>query len=102
MWITGATRHPDGRGLVLMRKLGPLGFSASVAAASFDGEGLAIGRPVRLTLPFNANAEGICAEPREEGLTRLWIVTDDNGLGALSQRLVAWDVPDAMWPKAPE
>ncbi|MBW0144169.1 esterase-like activity of phytase family protein [Sphingomicrobium clamense] len=102
MWITGATRHPDGRGIVLMRKLGPLGFSASVATASFNREGLAIDRPVSLPLPFNANAEGICAEPREEGLTRLWIVTDDNGLGALSQRLVAWDVPDAKWPEAPE
>ena len=101
MRVTGATRHPDGRGLVLLRQLGPVGFRAALARIAVDSDRVRIGETVRLPMPFNANAEGICVEPREEGLTRLWIVTDDNGLGLLSQRLVAWDVPDAAWPKAP-
>lgn len=101
MRITGATRHRDGRGLVLMRQLGPTGFRSAIAAVQVEGDRVRVGQATHLPLPFNANAEGLCAEPREEGLTRLWIVTDDNGLSALSQRLVAWDVPDAAWPTAP-
>lgn len=101
MRVTGATRHPDGRGLVLLRKLGPVGFTAALARIVVESDRVLIGEAVRLPMPFNANAEGICVEPREDGLTRLWIVTDDNGLGLLSQRLVAWDMPDAAWPKAP-
>lgn len=99
--ITGAARHRDGRGLVLMRRVGPLGFRNAVARAVVEDDRVRIGEAIRLPLPINANAEGICVEPREEGLTRLWVVTDDNGLGFLSQRVVAWDVPDAAWPKAP-
>lgn len=101
MRITGAARHPDGRGLVLLRQLGPLGFKTAIAAIEVDQDRVRVGEAIRLPMPRNANAEGLCVEPREEGLTRLWIVTDDNGLGLLAQRLVAWDVPDAAWPKAP-
>ena len=101
MRVTGATRHPDGRGLVLLRQLGATGFRTALARIVVESDRVRIGQATPLPLPANANAEGICVEPREEGLTRLWIVTDDNGLGLLSQRLVAWDVPDAAWPKDP-
>ena len=62
-----------------------------------------IGAPLALPLPVHANAEGLCVEPRGAGgSTRLWVVSDDNGLPVMAQRLVAWDVPDDAWPKAPE
>ena len=87
--------------MVLMRQLSPMGFRAALAEVAVDGATFQLGESLELPMPFNANAEGLCVEPREAGLTRLWVVTDDNGLAFLSQRLVAWDVPDDAWPEAP-
>lgn len=101
MRITGAARHPDGRGFILMRAVGAGGFSAALAQVAVDGEEVRVGPTLRLPLPRNANAEGLCIEPRGADSARLWIVTDDNGLDLLVQRLVAWDVPFDAWPAAP-
>lgn len=101
--ITGAARGPGGRSYLLGRTVGPIGFSARLSQMVDEGEIIHVGPPVSLPLPFNANAEGLCVEPRGAGgSTRLWVVSDDNGLPVMAQRLVAWDVPDDAWPSAPE
>lgn len=102
MAITDAAWHPDGRAFILQRSVGPTGFRAGLAEARWSGSRVTVGPTLALPLPFNANAEGLCIEPRGAGSARLWIVTDDNGLSVLAQRLVAWNVPDDAWPPAPE
>ena len=102
MSITEAAWHPDGRAFVLLRSFGPTGFRSAVAQARISDERIELGEPLALPLPINANAEGLCVEPRGAGgSTRLWVVSDDNGLPVMAQRLVAWDVPDDAWPSAP-
>ncbi len=69
-----AARLPDGRILLLLRRLSPLGFSNGVAL--YDparGTTLFLGR---LTFGHLDNAEGLAVEPMPGGFVRLWVITD--------------------------
>jgi hypothetical protein len=44
-----------------------------------------------------AHFEGIAVEPRGDGGTRLWLITDDNFQPPMTTMLVALDVPPGAW-----
>ena len=82
--VSDAAVLPDGRVALLERRIGALGFSASVGG---------LGASIRLpTGPFD-NGEGIAIAPRPDGGTRLWIVTDNDGSRMRATKLLAVDLP---------
>lgn len=85
-----ATMLPDGRVVVLDRRMTPAGFRSTVRIDS------GAGRPATtLVLPLAPldNPEAIAAAPLADGGTRLWIVTDDNFRPWMRTLLVAIDLP---------
>ena len=85
-----ATRLPDGRLALLVRRFGWRGFVNEVRIS-----GGANKPPVTLTLPLGPldNAEAITAAPLPDGGTRLWIMTDDNFRPWMRALLIALDLP---------
>ncbi|MDQ3079087.1 MAG: esterase-like activity of phytase family protein [Pseudomonadota bacterium] len=92
-WNSDATRLPDGRLILLIRRPRLLGFDNQLWIAS------GAGRPARriaLDLGMLDNMEGIAAAPLSDGGTRLWIVSDNNFRPWMRTLLVALDLgPDA-------
>ncbi len=88
-----ATRLPDGRLALLIRRMTSGGFASEVRIAGVAGR-----RPLRLKLPVGplANAEAISAVPLDDGGTRLWIVTDDNFKPWMQTWLLALDLPPGV------
>jgi hypothetical protein len=91
-WSSDATRLPDGRLILLIRRPALLGFDNQLWIAS------GAGRPARriaLDLGKLDNMEGIAAAPLPNGGTRLWIVSDNNFRPWMRTLLVALDLgPD--------
>jgi len=93
---TDMAQLPDGRVLVLMRRLlwpVPARFAGRIAIA--DPAAIRAGRPwrareiARLVAPLPVdNFEGIAIEPRQDGKVTVWLISDDNR--ALSQRSMLW------------
>ncbi len=85
-----ATRLPDGRLALLVRRITIRGFESEVRIAATSGR-----PPLRLKLPLGrlANAEAIAAMPLGDGGTRLWIATDDNFKPWMRTYLLAVDLP---------
>ena len=89
-----AVRLPDGRMLMLLRTVRPWGIRNHLAELRRDREGRyrlqTLGR-----LPLGAfdNAEGIAAEPRQDGSIRLWIVTDNDFSEYRATMLMTVDLP---------
>ncbi len=89
-WTTDATRLPDGRLVLLIRRPSLTGFDNLIWI------GAGAGRPARriaLDVAPLDNMEGIAAAPRPDGGTRLWIVSDDNFRPWMRTLLVALDLP---------
>lgn len=100
-----AAQLPDGRVLVLFRKLVwpmPPRFAGSLAIG--DPEAIRSGRVWRLrevaklasSLSVD-NFEGLAVEPGEGGRLKVWLIADDNG--AVSQRSLLWKLtvdPDSL------
>ncbi len=93
---TDMAQLPDGRVLVLMRRLLwplPARFTGRIAIA--DPRAIRPGRAwhasevARLEAPLPVdNFEGIAVEPRRDGKVTVWLISDDNR--ALSQRTMLW------------
>lgn len=94
--IADATRLPDGRVIVLMRRFTPLGFSNSLGVLERGRSGYRVTRIIPLPLGQLANGEAIAAEPQPGGAVRLWLMTDNDFRPALPTLLVAIDVPDGV------
>lgn len=88
--ISDAATLPDGRIVLLRRRISPLGFEAAIAG---------LGRS-ELALPTGRldNAEGLTVQPLTGGAMRLWVVTDNDNRRWRRTLLVALDVP-ARAPK---
>ncbi len=85
-----AARLPDGRLVLLVRRIGLSGFDNQLWI------GAGAGKPARrLALDLGAldNMEGLAAEPLANNKTRLWVVSDDNFRPWMRTLLVAIDLP---------
>jgi len=84
-----ATRLPDGRLVLLIRRIGLRGFDNQLWIGAGAGKPA---RRIALDLGALDNMEGIAAAPLPNGGTRLWIVSDDNFRPWMRTLLVALDV----------
>jgi hypothetical protein len=93
---TDTAQLPDGRLLILMRKLlwpAPARFAGRIVVADprelDHGELLhgMVAAKLSSSLPVD-NFEGLAIEPRADGKVTVWLISDDNG--ALSQRTLLW------------
>lgn len=88
-----AARLPDGRIMLLLRRITVSGFRNAIGELVRGKAGWRIA--VRAELPLGPldNAEGLAAEPLPAGGTRLWIVTDNDFAGYRRTLLLAVDLP---------
>ena len=89
-WTSDATRLPDGRLALLVRRPTWSGFANQLRISAGAGKPA---RTIALDLAPLDNMEGITAAPLPDGGTRLWIVSDDNFRPWMRTLLVALDLP---------
>jgi hypothetical protein len=85
-----ATRLPDGRLVLLVRRMSIRGFESELRISAGAGHAA---RRIALDLKPLDNMEGIAAASLPDGGTRLWIVSDDNFRPWMRTLLVALDLP---------
>ena len=85
-----ATRLPDGRPVLLIRRLTWRGFANQLRIGAGAKKPA---RTIALDLGALDNMEGLAAAPLPGGGTRLWIVSDDNFRPWMRTLLVALDLP---------
>ena len=84
----------SGRLLVVTRAVSATGLEKGLAeAVQTRNGGLELKKLASLPLGPTANVEGITAEPRPGGGTRLWLVTDNDFRPRAPTLLVALDLP---------
>ena len=88
-WTSDATRLPDGRLVLLIRRPSLGGFANQLRIGAGAGKPP---RTIALDLAPLDNMEGIAAAPLPDGGTRLWIVSDDNFRPWMRTLLVALDL----------
>ena len=91
--IADALALPSGRLLLVTRQIGVGGLAKGIVEAVPDGGGLRLRQLAALPLGARDNVEGIAAEPRADGGTRLWLVTDDDFRPRKATLLLALDLP---------
>ena len=93
-----ATRMPDGRLFVLLRRITLTGFRNAIGELERTQAGWRVA--IRADLPVGAldNAEGLAAEPMAAGGVRLWVVTDNDFAGYRRTLLLALDWPGPEGP----
>jgi hypothetical protein len=89
-WTSDATRLPDGRLVLLVRRPSWRGFDNQLRIGAGAGKPA---RRIALDLGPLDNMEGIAAAPLPGGGTRLWIVSDDNFRPWMRTLLVRLDLP---------
>ncbi|MCL6683628.1 esterase-like activity of phytase family protein [Sphingomonas alba] len=93
-YVSDALKLPDGRLLVVTRAVSATGLEKGLAeAVRAQNGGLELRKVASLPLAPTANVEGITAEPRPGGGTRLWLVTDNDFRPRAPTLLVALDLP---------
>lgn len=85
-----AARLPDGRLVLLVRRIGVRGFDNQLWIAAGAGQPA---RRIALDLAPLDNMEGVAAEALPGGGTRLWVVSDDNFRPWMRTLLVSLDLP---------
>ena len=85
--LADVTELPDGRIMMLARSFSPAGFSAQLLLI----EGTKLTPVARLRLGRLDNPEAIAAEPLPGGITRLWVMTDNDYRRRVPTLLVALD-----------
>jgi hypothetical protein len=104
---TDIAQLPDGRVLILMRKLlwpMPARFAGRIVVADpaeLDSGGIlhsAVVAKLSSSLPVD-NFEGMATEPRADGRVTVWLISDDNA--AVTQRTLLWKlaVDPALLPR---
>lgn len=91
--VSDAAQSADGRTLLLLRRITPIGFRNAIGELARTKAGWRIAVRSRLPLGPLDNAEGLAVEPRPRGATRLWIVTDNDFAGYRRTLLLAMDLP---------
>lgn len=95
MWgsVSEASRLPDGRLLLIERKLTLLGFANRLALVGETAAGLRVSREIPLGIGPFVNLEAMASEPLPDGAIRLWLMTDDNFQTPMRTLLLALDLP---------
>lgn len=90
--VSDAARLPDGRTMLLLRRITVAGFRNAIGELESTKAGWRVA--VRGELPLGPldNAEGLAAERLPAGGTRLWIVTDNDRAGFRRTLLLAVDL----------
>ena len=88
-----AVHFPDGKLLLLTRQFGWTGIAKRLVAVEARKGRLELHSLADLGLNPTTNVEGIAAEPRADGGTRLWLVTDNDFRPRAPTLLVALDLP---------
>jgi hypothetical protein len=91
--IADAARVPDGRILLLVRRIGLAGVTNLVAELGVESGGYRVRPLARLPLGWRDNAEALAAEALPSGGTRLWLMTDNDFRPRKATLLVALDLP---------
>ena len=91
--VSDAAVLPDGRILLLLRRVTPLGLSNALALLERDGSGYRLSRPMPLPLGRLDNGEAMAAEALPGGAVRLWLMTDNDFRRSVQTLLVAIDIP---------
>lgn len=91
--ISDATVLPDGRIALIERDIGVTGFKNVLALVDRYEGGLRVIERFDLPAGTLTNLEGLAAEARPDGSTRLWIISDDNFQRPLRTLLLAVDLP---------
>ena len=93
-YVADALRLSNGRILLVTRQVTASGLvKRLVEAKNIEGGGLSLSEVAVLPLGATDNVEGITAEPRADGGTRLWLVTDNDFRPRKATVLVALDLP---------
>lgn len=92
-WTSDATRMPDGRLVLLVRRPTWRGFACELRIAAGAGKPA---RRIAFDVGALDNMEGVAAAPLPDGGTRLWIVSDDNFRPWMRTLLVTLDVPSGV------
>jgi hypothetical protein len=90
--LSDAAELPDGRILLVGRRLRIKGFENRLLMRGFIGRGIAIGQFAPLAMRRRDNVEAIAVEPHAGG-TRLWLMTDNDFRPRAPTMLVALDLP---------
>ena len=90
--IADAARLPDGRILLLVRRIHLLGITNLVAKLRLERDGYRVRPLTRLPLRRRDNAEALAAEALPSGGTRLWLMTDNDFRPRKATLLVALDL----------
>lgn len=92
--VADAAWLPGGRLALVHRQVTPLGFANAITLLDpLAGGGFRTGRSFALRKTQFDNVEALAAERLPDGLTRLWLMTDDNFQRPLRTLLIALDVP---------
>ena len=97
-WISDATRLADGRAVVVLRSVGAAGIEGWLALIDETSRPMRIGPAVRIAAGPLTNLEGAAAEPRPHGVTRLWLVSDNDFWPIRDTVLMAIDLPPGWAP----
>lgn len=87
--VSDAARAPDGRTLLLLRRITVTGFRNALGELVRTKAGWRVAVSGEVPLGPLDNAEGLAAEPMPAGGTRLWIVTDNDFAGYRRTLLLA-------------
>jgi hypothetical protein len=92
-YVSDAVRLPDGRLLLVTRKMALAGFTNRLVTVEGKSDSTQFRSVARLDLGPLDNVEAIAAEPRPGGITRLWLMTDNDFRSGRRTLLVALDFP---------
>lgn len=87
--VSDAARMPDGRTMLLLRRITVTGFRNAIGVLERNTAGWRVAVKGKLPLGPLDNAEGLAVEPLAEGGARLWIVTDNDFAGYRRTLLLA-------------
>ena len=100
-WVSDAAVLPDGRFLLVERRLSPLGFAAALVLVERSGSGYRAGERIELPLARTDNLEAVAVEPAPAGGTRAWLMTDNDHRPFVDTLLMAIDLPAERQPRQP-
>ncbi len=92
-WVSDAALLPDGRLLLVERRLSPLGFTNALVLLERSRAGYRASKRMELPLSRTDNLEAVAVDRGPDGATRLWLMTDNDQRPFPDTLLMAIDLP---------